>query len=220
MPSKTTDNERKACDAVTRTLEQRAGTLRADTRAPEDLRHAAPIEYAFELAGRTYAVEHTIVEAFDGQIRSDVDFGRFVEPIAKALDRNMPPPGKFLLCFPIDPSGGLSRKAIAEAQERIVDWVRRSAADLHAECPQPPSKARNPHGHSENRKGVVAGVELTLFRETWEGMPAAAVGRLFVQRFAPPGYESLRIDRLKKAMSDKLPKLGKWKADGARTVLI
>jgi hypothetical protein len=54
-----------------------------------------------------HAIEHTIVEAFAGQIHTGVDFGSFIEPIAAALDHHMPPPGRFLLVFAINPSQGM-----------------------------------------------------------------------------------------------------------------
>jgi hypothetical protein len=39
----------------------------------------------FDLGGAQYAIEHSIVEAFAGQIDTGVDFGSFIEPIAPAL---------------------------------------------------------------------------------------------------------------------------------------
>lgn len=74
MPAKPIDNERRACDAVVRVLEERHGAVRADGRSPEDERIGSPVEYVFDLGGRTYAPEHTVVEAFDGQIHKDVGF--------------------------------------------------------------------------------------------------------------------------------------------------
>jgi len=49
------DNERKACDTVERAIEVQ------------------------------YAIEHTIIKAFAGQIHTGVDFRSFIEPIAPAL---------------------------------------------------------------------------------------------------------------------------------------
>jgi hypothetical protein len=51
-------------------------------------------------------------------------------------------------------------------------------------------------------------------------MPDKAKGRLFPMRFAPKDYEALRPMRLKKAAGTKLPKLNRWKTDGARSVLV
>ena len=61
---------------------------------------------------------------------------------------------------------------------------------------------------------------MRLIREIGWWMPEPAKGRLLFTRFAPPNYEALRLNRIKTAMGRKLPKLGKWNADGARTVVV
>ncbi len=132
MPAKPIDNERRACDAVVRVLEERHGAVRANASSPEDDRVGPPVEYVFDLAGQTYALEHTVVEAFDGQIHKDVDFAAFIAPIERALDHHMPSPGSYRLTFAIHPSQGLKPKRIAEAQTAIIVWVREAAAAMHA----------------------------------------------------------------------------------------
>ena len=74
MPGRPIDNERKACDAVARALERLCGTLRANAYSPEDRGAPAPVEYVFDLSGVQYAIEHTIVEAFTGQISQPPGF--------------------------------------------------------------------------------------------------------------------------------------------------
>ncbi len=73
------DNERKVCDAVARALERLCGAPQTNAYSPEDRGAPAPIEYVFDLGGVQYAIEHTIVEAFAGQIHTGVDFGSFIE---------------------------------------------------------------------------------------------------------------------------------------------
>ena len=55
------------------------------------------MEYGFDLVGLTYAFEHTIIEAFNRQIHSSVDFGNFVARIEATLDHHIPCTG---LCSP------------------------------------------------------------------------------------------------------------------------
>jgi hypothetical protein len=43
--------------------------------------------------------------------------------------------------------------------------------------------------------------------------------RLLAMRKAPPNYDKLRVDRIRKSLNDKLPKLAQWKMR-ARTVLV
>jgi hypothetical protein len=110
MPGRHIDNERQACDAVVRALERLSCSARTNAYSPEDRKAAAPVEYVFDLDGMRYAVEHTIVEAFAGQIHTGVDFDPFIAPIVAALDHHMPPPGGFDLLFTIHPSAGHSRR--------------------------------------------------------------------------------------------------------------
>jgi hypothetical protein len=220
MPARPIDNERKACDAVARALEGLRGMTRANAYSPEDRGDPAPVEYVFDLGGVQYAMEHTIVEAFAGQIHTGVDFGAFVEPIAAALDHHMPPPGRFLLVFAINPSQGMKPREISAAQQAIIAWVEREAAELHHEYPEQPSKIRKPGGFRNERRATIAGIDLLLQRETHWAEPEAVHGRLFIQRFAPKDYESLRAVRIEKAMAKKLPKLKVWKEAGARSVLV
>lgn len=220
MPGRPIDNERKACDAVVRVLERLIGSARTNAYSPEDRGAAAPVEYVFDLDGAQYAVEHTIVEAFAGQIHTGVDFDPFIAPIVAALDHQMPPPGKFDLIFPNHPSKGMKTRDIPPAQQAIIAWVRTNAAELHDECPVQPSRDHKPGGVHGFRKETVAGVELMLRRKTSWSEPTKAHCRIFVSRFAPKNHEVLRDERIRKAMDKKLPKLKVWKDGGARSILV
>jgi hypothetical protein len=63
MPANSIDNERGACDAVARVLEERNRAMRANPRSPEDERVGPPMEYVFDLAGQTYAVDRLVPDA-------------------------------------------------------------------------------------------------------------------------------------------------------------
>jgi hypothetical protein len=47
-----------------------------------------------------------------------------------------------------------------------------------------------------------------------------AYGRVFCRRFAPPAYETLRVERMRAALAKKLPKLQLWKDARDRLVLV
>jgi hypothetical protein len=203
-------------------LEALTGAKRSNPRWPENDGIGAPVDYVFDLAGETWALEHTIIEAFDRQIHTGVDFGAFVTPIQDALDRHLPSPGTYHLTFPIDPCAGLKPRDIPKIQAAIIAWVTAMAAELHAECPEAPTKASRPRGHANVRKGKIEGLafELHLHRETGWWMPEIAKGRLFAMRYAPANYEELRKRRIESALNKKLPKLASWKAGGASSVLV
>ena len=83
--------ERRACDAVARCIEGVANLKRANAFYPEDnVKGRSAVDYAFDLGNEQYRFEHTVVEAFDGQLRMDEQFGKFVNPIEAALDYRLP----------------------------------------------------------------------------------------------------------------------------------
>jgi hypothetical protein len=153
-------------------------------------------------------------------MRTNVNFQAFVDPIVAALDHKMPPPGKFDLVFEIDPSKGLKPRHIIEAQRAVIAWVETNASELHAECPDQPSRNHKPFGFRGIRTGSPAGIKLTLTREVVWSLPSKAHGRLFTIRTAPKDYEALRQQRMKTAMQKKLPKLQACKEAGARSILV
>jgi hypothetical protein len=57
MPSKMVFHEGKACDAVIRRLEVRAGSSRTRLSSPEAERHVWPLEFTCEIGGQLYAIE-------------------------------------------------------------------------------------------------------------------------------------------------------------------
>ena len=214
------DNERKACDAVARCLEDLLKVRRSNARSPEDDKVGPPVEYVFDLGNKTYAMEHTVVEAFIGQIQTDVEFELFVAPIMAALDHYLPVPGAYRLYFPIRPTRGIKTKHHANVQAKIIEWVRKTAAELHAKYPEKPRSSEELGYHSGFREETIDGIQLQLSRQTDWHMPDAVQGRLFPVRFAPEDYETLRRERLKRTMRKKLPKLQCWKRAGAHSVLV
>lgn len=220
MGNKPINNERKACDAVARAIEVLNETERTNAYSPEDTKEPGQVEYAFEIGKTVFAVEHTVVEAFGGQIQADTHFAKFGTPITDALDGKLPPPGVYYLNFRINPSAGMKPKHIEKAQSAIIAWIEKTASELHEECPNQPSKNAKPFGHKNSRGANIEGVELGLVRETHWAISNRHSGRLFATRIAPKDYESLRLERLGEALEDKLPKLQKWKDKGARSVLI
>jgi hypothetical protein len=205
--------ERKACDAVARCLEELARERRSSAFCPEDIAIGqSEIDYVFDLDERKYALEHTVIEAFDGQLRADDHFAKFVEPIEAALDRQMPREGYFKLLFPIDPSSGMKPAEIRRKQNEIVAWARSAAYDL-AEA----ATARLPSRRSrEEPSKTMPDADVTLsFHEDILGVMGS---RLMAGRKAPKNYEELRAARIKESVRRKLPKLARWKP--ARTILV
>lgn len=65
--SKRMSNEGKACDAVIRVLENRTSLTRTDVVRPEFDNSGSPLDFRLRLGKDSYAIEHSLIEAFDGQ---------------------------------------------------------------------------------------------------------------------------------------------------------
>lgn len=214
------DNERKACDAVARILEGRYAEVRSNERCPERDGRGPPVDYWFNIGGQTFAVEHTRIEAFPEQIRTGVDFSAFVEPIERALDKNMPSPGSYSLIFRIDPTDGISRKRLPALRQSIIEWAHRAAAELHAESPVRMDRYHKPHGSDNTRVVEIDGVEVRLRRQVHWAENGSFDGRLHVMRVAPDAVEDQRRTRIQTALDAKCPKLLECKNLGARSILL
>jgi hypothetical protein len=217
MPIK---NERKICDAVARILEERAGAKRSGARTPEKDGQGPPVEYRFDLGTGNYALEHTLVEAFDRQIHTGVDFNTLAFPIIEAIGDSLPKPGVYYLTFPLDASDKVRRKDFPAVQAAVTAWVRSAAGRLHAQQMQ--MRDGEPYGKDFAVRETPSGMpfELHMIRSLFRDIPAAANGRLMLSRFAPKEREELRQTRMQRALDTKCPKLRQCKDEGATSVLI
>jgi hypothetical protein len=214
------NNERRICDAVARVLEERAGIKRSGARTPERDGQGAPVEYRFDLGQKNYALEHTIVEAFDRQIHSGVDFNALVNPIIEAIGDTLPKPGVYYVTFPLDATDLVKRRDFPAFQTAAVSWVRNAAGKLYARQMQLVDGER--YGKDFALREMPGGVpfELHMIRSLFRDIPPKANGRLFLSRFAPKDREELRGTRMQRALNTKCPKLRRCKEEGARSILI
>lgn len=215
-------NEGKACDAVLRVMERKSGNFRSDVRFPERDKIGPPIELECHLGDRKLAVEHTVVEAFEGQIGSAVQFSRLLGSIEQDLSGQLPSPGVYYLNFPISPHVGIRTSDHTAIRAAIAHWVVEKANDLHASHPDRLDRSTEPRGHRGVVRGQPASVpfELTLVREVHWGGSIRHDGRLFVARTAPEDLESGRNRRILAALNKKCPKLLACRSHGCETVLI
>lgn len=208
--------ERKACDAVARCLEAMADQVRSDAYSPEDAAQGrSEIDYVFQLGNIKFAFEHTVIEAFHGQLEADAHFKRFIEPIEAALDYQLPSTGYFVLLFPINPTSRMSPSEVVALQNNVVGWVKSAAKELSDEVAAASFPIRRRRMQPTRS---MPDYDITLsFNEDLLGIMGS---RLMASRMAPRNYNQLRVDRIKRAVDDKLPKLAKWKRELAQTVLV
>lgn len=218
MPS----NEGKACDAVLKLLEQETGQRRADVRHPEIDGRGPPVDLRLKLGGQEYAIEHTQIEAFEGQIRTAEEFGRVITPVTEELSGTLPGPAVYYLHFPLDARLGIKAGKLDGVRRSLVEWVQEQAQRLHDKNPDRPTREKNPSGFKDCHEGVPPGFpySVTLHRKAHWAHSVRHDGVLVVSRIAPEDVEKLRKPRLQQALDRKLPKLYDCKQEGARTVLV
>ena len=187
MPAKPIDNERRACDAVVRVLEERHGAARANGRSPEDERVGPPVEYVFDLGEpdlRAGAHCRRSLRRSDSQGRG---FRGLRGADRAALDHQMPLPAAIGSLSPSTPQG-----AQAEAHRRSAGCDRcvgaRGGRCNACRVPSVPMRGRGPYGHESNRRGNGRGYRPPSTPGIGWSLPEAAYGRVFCGRFAPPNY--------------------------------
>ena len=74
------NNEGKACDAVVKSMERRTRKIRSEIRHPERDRVGPPVELCLKLSEQECAIEHTIIEPFENNIKTEltvVEIGQY-----------------------------------------------------------------------------------------------------------------------------------------------
>jgi len=203
-------NEGKACDAIVRFIEQRTGEVRGDVRRPENDQVGPPVDFRMKIGTVEYAIEHTVVEAFEGQISTGVAL-EFFASVKNALCGKLPGSGAYSVHFPTDPRFGESKEKLKCLQESLIKWIRKTAHTLQERESGkrlPPISGR-PHGFP---------YEIGLSYHVI--IPGRRPGSLDLVRSSPISLEQRSSRELQRALRKKLPKLHSCKCEGARTVLV
>lgn len=204
-------NEGRACDAVIRRLERRDGGLRGDLRRPDlEPESEHRIELAFHINDRLYALEHTVIEPFEGRIDLDSAAPRCVQPLVERVEPLLPQTEDFELLLPYNAFDGLKGRKREGVVRALGDWTVKTAPTLEIG----PIHRRLPQADSN-----VPGVPFPVQLHRSESIGPA--GRRLLLRFTVPDVEDRRLKRIERALTAKCPKLAGWKAThGARTVLV
>ena len=219
------DNEGKACDAVVRLLEKWTGETREGIRHPEKDGDGPPVELRLKLGTQEYAIEHTRIEPFENQIDTDLVFKKINDYVRERLSEPLPGSAYYELHFPENVRLPKKKKKRDQALNNLVGWIKTNAQCLHERNSGRSQLMRNPHWSDDQIRGKPEGFNCAIELLRW---PNAALIR------RRPGYvemslycsndsgdlEDRRIARLKRAFSEKSPKLQQCKKEGARTVLV
>ena len=218
-------NEGKVCDAAVSSIEQRTGAARKDIRRPEKDLIGPPVELLLEIGAQEYAIEHTQIEAFEGEIGRGVWLERLVGPVEKALSGKLPGPACYTMFFPFDRDLGVNKSNPEQHQENLKEWVRENAPLLYGKVQERiggKSVSEVPKKHLRNfikarPCGFQYAIELSC--QTFWPLSGQGPGLLGAGRCVPD-LEALFVCRMRRALRKKLPKLRCCKSEGARTVLV
>lgn len=190
-------NEGPVCDFVRRILSAESGTAIEITAHPD--REGWPgknVEQFWESKTHRFAIEHTLVESFVGQLTDDAKFVKLIAPIEAMLVGRLP--GTYTLGVEVGVSTD-ARLRYDEAQKQICAAVMEAAPSLAVD------------------KAVTLKIEgipfpVQLFRRSQDG------AKILVRRFVSD-VEASRLERIRRALADKCPKLLAARTDGRRSVL-
>jgi hypothetical protein len=173
------------CSAARRLFSEKLGEpVDIESRPDLEVRGAQAVEEIWRSqSGHRYAVEHTRVEAFRGQILDDRKFTDLIAPLEGMLAGRVP--GTFGIRIDVG-AATAARVDHATAQQRIADWVERVAPGLDV------------HGTAVFDE-LPFSVRLTLDRK--EG------SKVLVGRFLRDNFESKeeRAKRIQTALDAKCP---------------
>ena len=179
------NNQGRACDAVVRILEALSGLERAGIAYPELNGEPGPVDLIFDLGGEQYALEHTLIEPFEGQIRFESLFSKLIAPVTEKLAHDLPKPGVYELFFPIDTRLNVGQDQLDAYRAVLIQWVRKHALALHAENPNRLGRDVCPFGIRDEVSGRPEGFpfEVLLVRRVHWSDSGVHDGKLMPVRY-------------------------------------
>lgn len=197
--------------AAQKIAEQRNGGPFKVDFVPDEIEREAP---AIDLIGRdargTICLEDTLIEAYEGQVIDNRRANQMQSLLAERFGHGLEPPGQYTLGLNTGDLARLRRKDVASTVDALETWVR--AQDLPVPT-LPPLRVPN---------HVVSGPEdvpirVTLFRMRCSPEEDGDV-RFALMRDST--IEEKRASRIRKALSDKAPKLEAARISNSKTVLV
>lgn len=222
-------NESKVCNAVVKCLEVLTGKARREVRFPDkETAGDGKVDMIVKLGREEYAIEHTRLEAFEGEIKAvGVEIEQVCHVLKARLGDGIPGPSYYSVNFVADfclPGGMKERR---QALEEIVEWVRKAIEVLHERKVCRQGSREQPHVGADWIKRCQRGngfnFEMSVVRWPFAEAAGFKPGSLLVGPVVKPGalsrWEEMGKERVRRAYRRKVPKLLERKGAGARTVL-
>lgn len=214
--------EGKACDAVVRAIEKRTGEIRTQVRRPEADGVGPPVDLQLKLGDQKYAIEHTLIEPFENQIKMEVIVREILDYFKENISLPFPSLAYYELQYPVDislPDGKVKRN---HALKSLANWVYKNELllrdKMHCWTGEPYDLNHSDH----SVQGKPDGFKCVFKLRRWPyAVPIRQKpGFLCLRPIYPEDMEPLRRKRLMRAFSRKCEKLQACKAKGVRTVLV
>jgi hypothetical protein len=186
------------CAFVREIMSVRTGETIELKERPERLRRNIPaVEELWQSPTRRYAIEHTRLESFDGQIANEARLQRLITPVREALAGRLP--GSHVLAVRVCETQ-TARIKYADAHSEILRLTLDAAPTLK-------------DGETVILPSTRLPFSVQLHRRNGRGSHVA------VHTLIEGDADLLRLDRMRRALHDKCPKLARW-ATAARTSVL
>lgn len=156
------------------------------------------------------AIEHTRIEAYEGQIVDPIEIAPYAERLADRLADRLPPGSRFELVLDVRAANGV--KPSVARLDRIAEWVALEAPGLVDGRPGVQG------GHMVKAAPPDLPFPATLSR--WPVADEVVLPAFSVRTWRPEDLEERRLARASRAFADKLPKLLSARTGGREALLI
>ena len=217
-------NEHKLCEAAVRHIEKHTGVTRRDIRRPEIDGNGPGVDLRVRVGPQEYAIEHTRLQPWETRIETVAAYREIKKLIEERFPGQMPGGVRYELHIPDQlriPQNQKKRRAFLES---LAKWIEEKSDRLHEQSPYQPWPPNYPYLCEADGRvwGAPGGIDCELELLRWPILAPQDYNRTTLQvRIIPPDDPEETLARcLKKAFETKCPKLGKCRAEGARTVLV
>lgn len=206
--AKTPDNQGKCCDAVLRILERKFEGGHRERVTTDGGSSGAGVEVTCFIGPNQFALEHTRIDPYSDRVSDDIRTEQFMAPVIERLDQELTASDNdaFKLVFDVLALAGRRRGEWAALQTRLVEWTKATA----------PTLDEPDLGRFTSYSGKPAGLPFAVTLQRVKRLTS----KVSYMRYEPEDLEAKRGVRVKKALSDKLPKLATYKRDGMSSVLV
>jgi hypothetical protein len=193
------DNQNDVCAFVREVMAARIGEPIALVERPDQTRRdIKAVDELWESRTRRFAVEHTLIESFPGQLANIETIKRILVPVKERLHGRLP--GRFALAVAAADTAA-ARVNFAVAHREIERLILENAGQLAV------------------GETVTLASELVPFTLQLH-LRFKGDSRLILYSNIEGDADQMRVDRVGVALNSKCPKLALWGKDGRTSILI